>query len=549
MIPTININLRTYLYILRRRWVPSVTVFLAVLAAGLAYAMFWPPVYEAVALVVVQPQKVPGGIVRSTVTTKMEERLQIITQQVLSRTRLMEIIERFDLYPQSRHRVAPDALAERMRKDVAIKITRQNYFTVSFTYAEPKATAAVVNALAAFYVDSNLRLREDDALGTANFLARELERMQAQLKEWEGKLTEFKEAHLHELPGSETNNLTILHHLSNKRDATEWRIFQNQKRIDTLENVIARLTADIEHLKMKKAFYLKQGVAVAGGEAGEGDSTNVEALQQRIERLTVRYTPDHPDVVRAKRELEVAEAKRAEEELKRQKAGKGEKEEEEPADAKAMELEIGSLKESRVRAAKGVADAKAKIKSLREEQAAIERSIVEVRQRIDNMPAVAERLQQLGRGYDVLETAYEKMHSKWLEANTAANLERTQRGEQFEVVDPAEVPTAPARPDVRRAIPMAMALAMALAVGLAFGLSYIDTSFTSVEQAESLGELPVLGVVPPLYTDQEISRRQRNLSFLIALYGSLGLFLLGLTAILFTGRGPALKALFTKIFG
>jgi hypothetical protein len=90
---------------------------------------------------------------------------------------------------------------------------------------------------------------------------------------------------------------------------------------------------------------------------------------------------------------------------------------------------------------------------------------------------------------------------------------------------------------------------MALAVGLAFGLSYIDTSFTSVEQAESLGELPVLGVVPPLYTDQEISRRQRNLSFLIALYGSLGLFLLGLTAILFTGRGPALKALFTKIFG
>jgi polysaccharide chain length determinant protein (PEP-CTERM system associated) len=528
--------------------VASTLVSLLALAAGITYCLFWPPVYEAVALVVVQPQKVPGNLVRSTVTTKMQERLQIITQRLLSRTRLMEIIERFDLYPQSRHRVPPDALAERMRRDVAIKITRQNYFTVNFTYAEPKAAAAVTNALAAFYVDSNLRLREDDAAGTANFLARELERMQAQLGEWDRRIAEFKEAHLHELPGSEGHNLGLLKFLSNQRDGIDYQIFKNNGRIDALERTISHLTMSIQRIEFKKAEMLRRGVAVGGGGEAVEDVTNVDALRQRVENLLIKYTEDHPDVVEARRLLKIAEANKAKEELEAKSRGE-EPEDRQDAEAKELELELGSLKEQLDRVAQRKAEVHQLLDRLRQEKAEVERSIGAVRQRIENMPAVEEKLDALTRGYSVLKQSYEKMHSRWLEANTAANLERTQRGEQFEVVDPAEVPTTPSRPNARRAIPMTMALAMALAVGLAFGLSYIDTSFTSVQQAEALGELPVLGVVPPLYTDQEMRRRHRNLSFLIALYGGLGLFLLGLAAILFTGRGPALKALFTKFFG
>ena len=200
---TSTIDIRKHLFILRRRWVLSATVFILVLGMGIGYCLFWPRVYQATALVVVQPQKVPGDLVQATVTTKIEERLQIITQQVLSRTRLTEIMDRFKLYPGLRGKMAPDDLAERMRKDISIQITRKNYFTITFNYTDPKATAAVTNALASFYVDSNLRLREEDAVGTARFLARELARMKEELRVWEEKITAFKEKHLHELPESQ----------------------------------------------------------------------------------------------------------------------------------------------------------------------------------------------------------------------------------------------------------------------------------------------------------------------------------------------------------
>lgn len=132
-----GINIKSYIFLLKRRWILVAPVFLLVLAGGVAYCLFWPPTYEASCLVVVQPQKVPGDIIRPTVTSKIEERLQIITQQVLSRTRLTEIIERFDLYPDKRNKVTPDELAEMMRRDITIKISRKNYFTITFLYATP----------------------------------------------------------------------------------------------------------------------------------------------------------------------------------------------------------------------------------------------------------------------------------------------------------------------------------------------------------------------------------------------------------------------------
>lgn len=140
------------------------------------------------------------------------------------------------------------------------------------------------------------------------------------------------------------------------------------------------------------------------------------------------------------------------------------------------------------------------------------------------------------------------MHARALDANMAANLERTQRGEQFEVIDPAEVPDQPYRPDVRRALPISIGLALALAIGLTVGLSYLDTSFTSVEQTEREGNLPVLVVIPPLLTRAEKLRKRSRQMMLGIIYGGVSLALLGLVAILISGRGPRLKQFVTGIF-
>ncbi|MCA1989111.1 MAG: hypothetical protein LDL07_08205, partial [Desulfarculus sp.] len=134
---TTTVDIRKYLFVIRRRVILSASVFLVVMTVALLYCLLWPPVYQAACLVLVQPQKVPAELVQTVVTTKIQERLQIITQQVLSRTRLMEVIERFNLYPSLRDKMAPDQLAQIMRKDVSISISKQNYFTTEFLSSDP----------------------------------------------------------------------------------------------------------------------------------------------------------------------------------------------------------------------------------------------------------------------------------------------------------------------------------------------------------------------------------------------------------------------------
>lgn len=535
---TIDIN--KYLAILKRRWVLAVAVFLAVLAVGVFYCLFWPPIYQATCLVVVQPQKVPGDIIRTTVTSKIADRLQIITQQVLSRTRLTEIIDRFDLYPAAKGKATPDDLAEQMRKDITIKITRENYFTITFVYNDPKLVAAVTNALAAFYVDSNLRIREEDAVGTARFLTREMERMRAQLREWESRITEFKLQHLHELPTARDENLGLLSQLNLKMGSLVDAIQKERTRLTYTEAQLGEEQWRLESLKMHRAELLRRGAAPSS----EGDDENdPSALKARLDRLRVQYTEDHPDIQRALRQLARAEEAQKARLQKILAEAKDKGISVEDATAQAADLQMASVRQSLERISGYIAEAKVNIAQFQEQQAEVQAQMAQVQTWIRNAPKVQEELTELTRGYEELNTAYQKMHAKWLDAKMSANLERTQRGEQFEVVDPAEAPDQPYQPDVKRVVPFSLGLAMALGLGLSFGLAYLDTSFTAVAQMEELASLPVLVVVPPLETYDEIEAKRRKMAILAAIYASLFMFLLALVAVLAMGKGPALKKL------
>lgn len=533
-----GIDIRKYFFMFKRRAVLAATAFLIVLAAGVFYCLFWPPVYAATCLVVVQPQKVPGDIVKATVTTKIQERLHIITQQVLSRSRLMEIIERFDLYPNARKTTTPDQLADMMRRDITIKITtKQNYFTINFVYPDAKVVAAVTNALAAFYVDSNLRLREEDAVGTARFLKRELTRMAGQLREWESRITKYKQEHIYELPESRTQNLQLLQQVRNRLSHVEGLIQNERFRHHYIDQEIGTLEWRKKKAQMEMARLMQIGATGAGAEYA-GQEITPEGIRTQLKTLRLRYREDHPDIQRLEQRLVLIEARRAEEAKKRQ--GK--------APVSERQAEIKTITLSLERMGKQLAEIEKNLKELDKERQEQLKFMAVVQQRLDNAPRVAEELLRITRGYQELKEAYEKMHARALDANMAANLERTQRGEQFEVIDPAEVPDQPYRPDVRRALPISIGLALALAVGLTVGLSYLDTSFTSVEQTEREGNLPVLVVIPPLLTRSEKVRKRSRQMVLGIIYGGISLALLGLVAILITGRGPRLKQFVTGLF-
>ncbi len=545
---TPTIDIRRYLFILKRRWVLSASVFLVIMGMGVAYCLFWPPVYQATCLVVVQPQKVPGDIVKPTVTTKLEDRLQIITQQVLSRTRLMEIIKRFDLYPELRGKLPPDELAEVMRKNITIKITRQNYFTITFVYPDPQKVAAVTNAIAAFYVDTNLRLREQDAVGTARFLGRELTRLKNQLAEWEAKILAFKEKHLHELPEARPENIKLINQLRQELQHLDNYLVAVRRRILGYESEMRRVQEFIEQMKQRKAEFVARGGA--GGASSEFEAAaNPEMIRRKLEELRVKYTDEHPDVKRLKKLLARALAMRKKRlaELAKQAKKKGVN----PEDLKKAELER-QIEQSRITLKKiqaRIAQANEEIKQILAKRKATLEQIKIINKRIENAPAVEEKLKQLTRGYDELARAYEKLHSKWLEATMSANLERTQRGEQFEVVDAAQVPEEPYRPNVRRAIPLAFALALMAGIGVAFGLSYIETSFISVAQLEEMAGLPVLVVLPFLATEEEKSRKKLRTAILVGIFALLFLAVMGMVVLLMAGYGPQIKQAIKSLLG
>ncbi|MCB2187411.1 MAG: hypothetical protein KQJ78_13390 [Deltaproteobacteria bacterium] len=546
-----SFDIRKYLFVLRRRWVMAATVFLTVLALGLIYCLFWPPVYRAECLVVVQPQKVPGDIIKTTVTTRIEERLQIITQQVLSRTRLMEIIERFDLYPNMRGKITPDDLAELMRKDINITITRKNYFTISYLYPDPQTVAAVANALASFYVDSNLRLREEDAVGTARFLQREMERMRGQLQDWETKITSFKQEHLQELPESVQRNVALMEQLRDQVANLVQAIQKERDRIVYMEDQMATEQFRIQRLKLERIQTSRRYGGLGGGSDAEvgGDEVSPETLKNQIQQLLITYTPDHPDIIRLKQRLAMVEKQYAAKQAKLEEEAKkkGLSPDQIKKEKGMADLEIESARITLDRIAKNIAEAKQNVEDFDKQRKDTLAAMVQVQKRINDAPAVGEKLGELTRGYNELNEAYQNLNSKYLEASMSANLERTQRGEQFEVVDPAQVPDQPFRPNVARTIPVTMGLALVLSLGLAFGLSFIDTSFTSVEQTERLSALPVLVVMPWLPTTRETAKRRRLGLVLAGAYSTAFLILLALMGILVSGRGPALKNILLRV--
>jgi uncharacterized protein involved in exopolysaccharide biosynthesis len=192
----------------RRKWL-AILAFIAPMAAGASLVAFLPNIYRSVATVLVDRQQVPETFVRSTVTSAVETRLQTISQEVLSRSRLEALINRFDLYPNLRRQARPEAVIERMRADIKLEIKSAELrglreatvaFTIGYQGSDPAKAARVTNTLASFYIEENLKARERQATDTAEFLKVQLNETKKRLDEQEQRVSGFKRRHLGELP-------------------------------------------------------------------------------------------------------------------------------------------------------------------------------------------------------------------------------------------------------------------------------------------------------------------------------------------------------------
>ena len=233
--PAKTYTIYEYMEILRRRVWYIIIPFIVIVTGASSYAFFAPRLYKASTLVLVSPQRVPEAYIMSTVSSKVEERLQSIAQEVLSRTRLEQIISDFKLYQKEQQQRSREEVVELMRKDIKIELPtkrdEKGYFTVSYIGRDPNVVTTVANRLSSQFIEENLKQREEQAAGTTEFLSTELNSAMVKLQELEAAVAQYKRRHMGELPEQRDTNIKILEQLQNQyqRVSENLRAAQDRK--------------------------------------------------------------------------------------------------------------------------------------------------------------------------------------------------------------------------------------------------------------------------------------------------------------------------------
>jgi polysaccharide chain length determinant protein (PEP-CTERM system associated) len=480
-----------------RKWVILVPfVVAAISTAAISHRL--PKKYRSETVILVIPQRVPENYVRPTVTTRIEDRLTTLREQILSRSRLERIVQDFDLYPETRKQMVMEDVIVAMRNDIDVKVERGDAFRVSYVSSDPRTAQKVTERLASLFIEENLRDRELQAEGTNQFLDSQLEEARRNLLEHEKKLESYQRQYAGQLPNQVQANMQAIQSAQMQLQSLTESINRDTDRRLMLERQIADLQA---------APADSVPVLPAGSElpAGASAAQQLEAAEARLHALESRLKPEHPDVKALKSVIRDLEAKAAAEAARQPAPQSG------PRPASAAEL----IRQNRLR------DLTAELKNLdnqltakRQHEKQLTDVIASYQSKIDAVPTREAELTELTRDYATLQTAYTTLLARREDSKVAANLERNQRGEQFKVLDPARIPERPASPQVMKINVMGAGLGLMLGLGIVALLEYRDTSFKTEEDVKQLLQLPVLALIPMMASERERRNRKRRLKLL-----------------------------------
>jgi polysaccharide chain length determinant protein (PEP-CTERM system associated) len=497
----------------RRKWL-AVLVFAVPFIAAVSLISSLPTFYRSTALVLVERQQVPEAFVQSTVTSELETRLHTISQEILSRSRLEALITRFNLYPGERNQVSNEELVERMRKDIKLELKttdtkgRPNAttaFALSYRGPHPQTVALVTNTLASFYIEENLKVRERQATGTADFLKVQLTETRKRLDELEARVSEFRKRYLGELPQQMQANLATLENLNTQLRLTSDNQIRAAERRDSLTALLAEAASS------------PQAFGAAPGTAAEPRTVRLNRLRQELASARARYMEEHPTVVRLKAELAATEREAAEP----SGGGTG-------AAAGLSNPYVMRLRET-------LSATETETKVLKAEEQRLRAAIAAYQTRLENTPKREQEFQEVSRDYETTKQLYESLGKRHEAAQLAESMEQRQKGEQFRVLDSAVPSRIPAAPNRLKLLVVSLVLSLGLAGGALMLTEMLDTSFHSADELREFSSLPVLVSVPRIVTEADRQRQQRR--FKLAAAGAMVGLVLIAGASYFIGHG------------
>jgi polysaccharide biosynthesis transport protein len=500
----------------RRKWL-AMPVFLFPIAAATTLILALPTIYRSAATVIIEHQQVPEEFVRTTVTDEIGMRLRTISEQALSRSRLEDLINRFNLYPEFRARESMEEVIVRARKDIRIlpsaalpgteRGTSMVAFTVSFQGPDPKTVADVANEVAAFFVAENLKVRERQATGTTQFLETELAQTKERLDEQERQVSGFNRKHVGELPSQLTVNLATLEGLNAQLRMN----VESQTRAAERRSIMGQLLAE------QTTFLGTRTHADAGVVSADPMAARLHELRQGLAYARARLLETHPTVVRLK--AEIAEL---EQHVASRQPGPSEK----TSGATVDGTLAGAILQhpNVVRLREQIGDIDVQIKTLKTQEQQLIKDIAMYRARVENTPRVEQELQELSRDYVSTKDLYQSLLKRYEEARIAGNMEQRQKGEQFRLLDPAVPAREVAAPRRLRLLLMALFLSGGLAAGVLVLAEKLDTSFHTADELRAFTRIPILTSIPRIVTDRD-QRLQRWWAGLGTLSATAGLVL------------------------
>lgn len=471
----------------RKRFLILIPFCLSMLI-GLSMFVRLPKVYEARTLILVEPQRVPGEYVRSLVPQDMSSRISTISQQILSRSNLEKVIERFQLFSGIEHeKMFVEDKLNVLRKQISVQISRAsggaNAFSITFQGGAPEMVMEVTNALTSVFIEANLQIREEQAMGTSDFLDTELDGMRSKLEQLESRLQDYRRLHMGELPEQLDSNHRLMETIRIQLEARRERLRNERSRLTTVDNEIDRLKIDIERDRKAKTV-----PAVTAGSRESSDLQPIEQLREQLASLKGGYTDQHPDVIRLRKKIE--------EMTREAKSETSASNKESNASAAALSPQ-SPLERSLADRAHQRLEILSGVNSLQDDISKNDRQIREYQQRIERTPKREEELLSLKRDYDNIQSSYKSLLNRKLEADMAVNMEKKKKGEQFRVLDYAKLPEKPVSPNPKKFFFMSLAAGLGLGFGIVLLLNYIDDSVRRADELDIAG-IPVLATIPSL---------------------------------------------------
>ncbi len=479
----------------RRKWLILVP-FVVVACATAVVSRFLPDRYRSETVIVFVPQRVPETYVRSTVTNRIEDRLQTIQQTIMSRTALEGIIDEFKLYPAERASLPMEDVVERMRsRDIQVAVVKGDAFRVTYSSDNAKTAQQVAEKLGNLFINESAQDRQTAAMQTSDFLKSQLSDVQRRLEEQEQKVADYRRRNAGQLPTERESNLQVLQNLQMQVQA----IVESTNRDKERRILIERQLADLdEEAQAPPPIAPGDDPTQVGTTAGR-----LEAARALLRNLELRLKPEHPDVVRTKRLIRDLEAKAAAEALEKPLSPGS------PAARPSTPEEAARQKRAAdLRASLDALDLQLKGKAA--EEMRLRRQIASYEGRVAATPLREAEMIALTRDYETLQKTYQGLLAKQEDSKVAADLEKRQIGELFKVIDPARYPEKPYSPN-RPFIDLAGALGgLGLGLGFVAFLEYRDRSLRSEDDAVRCLSLPVLAVVPVLTTANERHQARRK---------------------------------------